>query len=312
MPSVILLLSDKRSGSTMFQDEICRHPEVRTVPSSPHSNLETHWWLMAAVVLGRDRRLFAEGRVYPGYGSSENARAYMIELLARCVPDFDPPRDAEALVFEGWEAMCRALARPVFFEKSPQFLANWAALALILEWLERTECDVRIVGLVRNPHGTLHSAARLFGTDPRTRQFGWLDTHRNLLAFEQMLPAGIYMRVRYETLVADARATFAEICRFAGVPPDDRVGAGTRSGSTEKWRRDPAYRLVLDPAVRQMAGHLGYAAEDLECPDRTGREGTAAALPVRRRSLRLWVNRCRDRYLQPGLLRLRGRFRIGR
>lgn len=304
MPSVVLLLSDKRSGSTMFQDELCRHPDVQTVPSSPHSNLETHWWLMAAVLLGRDGRLFAGGRTYRGYGSRGNARAYMIDLLARSAPGFDPPRDAEALVFEGWEAMCRALARPVFFEKSPQFLANWAALSLIIEWLGRTEFDVRIVGLVRNPHGTLYSAARLFGTDPELRQFDWLDMHRNLLAFEQMLPAGIYMRVRYEALVADAQTTFAEICRFCGVPPDDRVGAGTRPGSREKWRRDPAYRLELDRAVAQMAHQLGYTDPELGRP----RAATAAAAPegpLRRRSLRLVANRLRDRLVQPMLLRMR-------
>ena len=138
MPSIVLLLSDKRSGSTMFQDEICRHPDVQTVPYSPHSNLETHWWLTAAVLLRRPDRLFSSGRAYGGYGSRANARAYMIDLLARCVPDFQPPADDRTLVFEGWEALCQAYARPVFFEKSPQFLAHWAALSLILEWMQTT------------------------------------------------------------------------------------------------------------------------------------------------------------------------------
>ena len=80
MPSIVLLLSDKRSGSTMFQDEICRHPAVQTVPSSPHANLETHWWLMAAVLLQRPDALFSAGQRYGGYGSRANARAYISVL----------------------------------------------------------------------------------------------------------------------------------------------------------------------------------------------------------------------------------------
>lgn len=306
MPSIVLLLSDKRSGSTMFQDEICRHPAVQTVPSSPHANLETHWWLMAAVLLQRPDALFSAGQRYGGYGSRANARAYMVELLARCVPDFQPPEAPRALVFEGWEALCRAYARPVFFEKSPQFLAHWAALSLILEWMQTTDFEVKIVAMVRNPHATLYSAAALFGTDPGTRQYGWLEICRNLLAFERMLPEGTLRRVRYEDLVQEPAREFAEICRFIGIEADPRVGSGTHAKSSEKWRRDGSYRLQLDPAVRQIAGQLGYDSTDLANPQDAATDPTLQ--PFRRRSPRLPVNRIRDRFVQPALLRLRSAF----
>ncbi|QIE55937.1 sulfotransferase [Pikeienuella piscinae] len=291
----------------MFQDEICRHPDVRTVQYSPHSNLETHWWLMAAVLLGKPGQLFNSGRPYDGYGGRENARAYMIDLLAECAPDFSPPLDDRALVFDGWEALCRTLAQPVFFEKSPQFLAQWAALSLILEWMQQTTFDVKIIGLVRNPHGTMYSAAALFGTDPATRQFGWLEICRNLLVVEQMLPADRFMKIRYEDLIDEKAAGFADICQFIGVPPIDAVGSGAHGRSTDKWRRDVGYRLKLDPAVRQMARHLGYSDADLDNPNAA--DAGEAQTVMRRNSPRIWFNRRRDRFLQPMWLRLRAMLR---
>lgn len=305
MPTVVILLSDKRSGSTMFQDELCRHPAVATVPYSPHTYLETHWWLMAAVLLDRPGPLFISGKPYAGYGGRRNARALMIDLLEKCVPDFRPPSDDRQLVFEGWEALCRRYANPVFLEKSPQILAQWAALSLMLEWIERTEFDVRIIGLVRNPHGVMYSAAKLFGTEPGGRQFAWLNGCRNLLAFGQMVPRSSFTRIRYEDLIEDPKRGFAEIAAFIGIAPSEVLGCGAHADSTEKWKRDLDYRLSLDPAVRQMAEHLGYSVEDLENPNaRETVRGTASAAPTRRHA-RLWLNRRRDRFFQPAYFRLR-------
>ncbi|WP_171060568.1 sulfotransferase [Poseidonocella sp. HB161398] len=295
----------------MFQDELCRHGSVQTVPYSPHTYLETHWWLMAAVLLERPGALFAGGKPYEGYGSRRNTRAYMIDLLEHCAPGYVPPEENEALVFGGWEAICEALARPVFFEKSPQLLAHWAALSLLLEWMERTRFEVKIIGLVRNPHGVMYSASKLFGTDPASRQFAWANGCRNLLALEAMLPAGSYLRLRYEDLLPDPVESFAGVARFLGLAPDPAAGSGTRGGSTEKWVRDSEYRLGLDASVRQIAMQFGYGAAELDLP-RSASAGRAAPAPDLRRRLRIWLNRRRDRFLQPMMLRARAAFRNGR
>ena len=73
--------------------------------------------------------LFVGEKTYAGYGSRENARAYLVETLARNLPGYAPPADDRELVFGGWEALCRHFGTPVFFEKSPQILEQWAALA---------------------------------------------------------------------------------------------------------------------------------------------------------------------------------------
>lgn len=290
----------------MFQNEICRHPAVETVAYSPHRYLETHWWLMSAVLLDLPGPLFAAQKRYGGYGSRGNARALMVDLLARCVPHFDPPAEDRALVFEGWEALCRNSQAPVFFEKSPQILAQWAALTLLLEWVEKTDLPVKFIGLVRNPHGVMYSAKKLFGTDPETRQLAWLNGCRNLLAIERMLPRGSCMRVRYEDLTASPQDGFRDIAKFIGIIPDSAMGSGTRTGTGEKWRNDDSYQLRLHPPVRQMARFLGYLDAALGCPAACGNPAPVAfpAAPPRRR-LRLWVNRCRDRFVRPACFRLR-------
>jgi len=302
MADVVILLSDKRSGSTMFQDELCKHPQIQTVPDSPHSNLETHWWLMGAVLLDLPAPLFSGSKTYSGYGSRKNARVQMLDLLTSCAPNYSPPSNDEDLVFEGWEAICRKLAQPIFFEKSPQFVAHWAALSLLYSWMERTTLDVKVIGLVRNPHGVMYSAARLFGTDPSTRQIGWLETCRNLVSFSQMLNKEQYKQYRYEEIASDPIAKFAEICQFIGVEPNTAVGAGTHAGSSEKWRKKEDYNLILHDSVTQIARSFGYSTEDLHNPN--GRLYIPRS-DIQRKSFRLWFNRRRDQFVRPLLMRFR-------
>jgi hypothetical protein len=306
MSTVLILLSDKRSGSTMFQEELCRHTGVQTVGYSPHTYLESHWWLMGAVLLDRPGPLYISGKPYEGYGGKRNVRTYMLDILEKCVPEFRAPTEDRALVFDGWEALCRTYAKPVFFEKSPQFVAQWAALSLMLEWIERTDFAVKVVGLVRNPHGVMYSANELFGTDPSHRQFAWLAGCRNMLSLGQMLPEGDYMRVRYEDLVADPVAGFQRIARFVGVDPDPACGSGTHAGSSEKWKNDSRYTLDLDPAVSQMARHLGYAETELRNPNATLAMSSARSGPSNGRGTgNAWLRRQRNALVKPLLLQIK-------
>lgn len=288
----------------MFQRELCRNPDVATVAASPHRYLETHWWLMSAVLLGLPEPLFVGGRTYPGYGTAGDARRLMRELLHQNVPDFDAPASDRDLVFDGWEALCLSSGTPLFLEKSPQTLANWAAITLLLQWMECTSMKVRIVGLVRNPHGVLYSASKLFGSDPRTRQFAWMNTYKNLLALEKMLPASAYMRVRYEDLVHDPEAEFRRVTEFAGVPHHSETGAEIQTASEGKWRETPDYSLDLNLAVRQLAGAFGYDSEDLAVPAVKLYLEAVPAHSLRSRGQR-WIARRRDRLVRPAYLRMR-------
>lgn len=73
-PTVVILLSDNRSGPTLFQSEFDRHPDVQNVEYSSHTYLETHHWLKGAGMLKRPANRYVGAQIYNGYGGSRNAR----------------------------------------------------------------------------------------------------------------------------------------------------------------------------------------------------------------------------------------------
>jgi hypothetical protein len=303
-PTVVILLSDKRSGSTILQTEMLSHPGVRGLHYTSHTYLESHHWLKAAVMTGMPARLFAGGAVYPGYGAARNARTYMIDTIRGNLPDFVPPQDDAALIRDGWEALCHRFAAPVFFEKSPQVLANWAAISLLLDWMETTEFTVKLVGLVRNPLAVQYSSERLFGSLPARRQFGWVEIQRNLLALRQMLSPEQLMILRHEDIIADPTARFTDLCAHVGLEPHPAMGAQVSDRTQDRWREDPDYALALDPAVKQVARALGYSDEELDNPHAVVQSRHAVARVPRRTPSQI-KNHFRDRVLRPYLMRRR-------
>lgn len=303
--TVVILLSDKRSGSTMLQEELCKHPEIQHVAYSPHTYFETHHWLKAAVLLGMPAQTFHGHRVYPGYGSKKNARTYLIDCVKRNVPDFRVPTCDRELVFRGWNALCDTFAKPVFFEKSPQHLAQWAALSLMLEWIQRTDFRVRVIGLVRNPHAVFASASKLFLSDAQRRQFGWADMHRNLLAFRDMLPRESFHLVRYEGILANPAHCFQQILQFVGASEDPQVGEAVRRSSLEKWREDPQYCVQLHGTVRQIAAHFGYTDEELDNHGKTPPSPSQRLATACRRFAARQRSRLIDGVVKPLVLRAR-------
>jgi len=303
--AVVILLSDKRSGSTMFQRELCRHPHIQTVAYSPHTYRETHHWLKGAVLLGMAPASFAGGKVYPGYGSPGNARTYLIDCIRRNVPEFQIPQDDRTLVFSGWDALCEKYADPIFFEKSPQLLSQWAGLSLLLEWIQQTKFKVKIIGLTRNPLSVQYSAFQLFHTDPAKRQYAWLEAQKNLLSFKSLLPPGDFFHIRYEAIIDRPITTFAEVCEFIGVAKLPEIGAGVHSESLIKWKDDPYFNLRLDPIVKQMAIGFGYREVELENPLKPELPSSYRFQKWLERVYKLTRARLKDRFAKPVLLRLK-------
>ena len=298
-PTVVILLSDKRSGSTMFQDELCKHPDIRHVEYSPHTYYETHHWLKAACMLDMAPELFSGGKVYNGYGGKRNARIYMEDCIIKNVPEFIIPADDRDLVFSGWEALCKKYASPVFFEKSPQILAHKAALLLLLEWIQQTDYDVKIICLVRNPLSVLYSAEKLFYTDPRKRQYGWVKIHENLLWFREKMDADNFLLCKYEDIIQKPVVLFGRICNFIGVKPFPSVGDGVHSGSVNKWETDPFFTVRLDESVKKMAYQLGYKDIDLDNPVKKSPSLLHRMRRKTRGSVSLLLSRLNDRLIMP-------------
>ncbi|WP_170329153.1 sulfotransferase [Ruegeria arenilitoris] len=305
MPKVVILLSDKRSGSTMLQEELCNHSGIRHVDYSSHTYFETHHWLKASVVLNRPNSLYSGFRQYAGYGTRENARTYLIDTLKGNMPDYEPPENDEELIFGGWEALCKTFAQPVFFEKSPQILAEWCALSLLLEWTRRTEMEVKIIGLIRNPLAVQYSAHELFSTEAEQRQFGWLNIQRNLLSIQSMLPPDMFRLVRYEDIISDPKQGLADLCEFIGVEYEEQIGASVHTSSKEKWMANENYTLQLDPSVKQIAKAFGYQDSELINPHKPTAEKLAAMRPDFKTRAKKQVIRLRDRVVRPVYLKLK-------
>ena len=185
----------------MLQNSLCQHAKIQTVAYSPHTYLETHHWLKGAVMLKSNNMLFSNKISYRGYGSRKNAKIYMIDLLKKNIPKFNTKVSDEDLIFKGWEMLCDKFCKNIFFEKSPQYLANSASLSLILKWMKKTEYDVKVIGLVRNPQSVQYSAQKLFGSDPEKRQFAWLKSYKNLISFKNLIKYNNYLELKYEDLV---------------------------------------------------------------------------------------------------------------
>ncbi|WP_282154044.1 sulfotransferase [Ruegeria atlantica] len=305
MPTAVILLSDKRSGSTMLQDELCKHSGISHVDYSPHTYFETHHWLKASVVLNRPDALYSGFKQYAGYGSHENARTYLIDTLKGNMPDYEPPASDKELIFGGWDALCKTFAQPVFFEKSPQILAEWCALSLLLEWIRHTDMDVKIIGLVRNPLAVQYSAHELFSTNAEMRQFGWLNIQRNLLSIQSMLPPEMFRLVRYEDIIANPKQGLPDLCDFIGVGYEDEIGASVHTSSKEKWRANENYTLQLDPSVRQIAKAFGYQDAELSNPHKPTAATIAAMQPDLKTRIKKRMIRVRDRVVRPVYLKLK-------
>jgi hypothetical protein len=261
--TVVILLSDKRSGSTFLERELCSLPEVQHVNYTPHTYNETHYWTKAARLLAIPAQICSGQRRILSYGSRRAARRSLVKSILANVPDFVPPGSDRELVFSGWEALCRRFAKPIFFEKTPHHAHNWGALDLILEWSEQTEHRVRFVGLVRNPMAVLYSAERLFRTNPAQRQFSWFEANRNILLMRELARPGALWLLRYEDMVQDPETAFKELCAFLGVDYDPKLGNTAHRASQALWRDDAKFTLSLHPSVARLAKMFGYRENEL-------------------------------------------------
>ncbi len=264
-PRAVILLSEQRSGSTIFHDEFTKHPLVHPIRSTEHLYDETLYWIKAACLLGLPAEDFLDGK--PLY-DRETARTKLIDFLRGNMPDYVVPKDDEELIFGGWTALCKEFG-PIFFEKSPQHIKHWAALTLILRYLEANP-DSRVVGLVRNPQGMIYSAWSSWRSRPRIRQFVWRQSHENLLRFREAVNPAQFLLVRYEDLSDAPIDTMRAVCRFANLDYDAQVGLGVHRKSIDKWRIDPIYTLQLDESVKAVARVFGYTDADMENPRKPG------------------------------------------
>lgn len=257
-PTCVVILSCKSGGSSALQDLLCKYAGARHVEHTRHVQHETLYWTKAASILGREQIKIPGSEVpIPPRKALRDIR----NLLTANLPHFVLPSDPRELVFEGWRQLCCRFG-PVFVEKSPHHLHQWAALDLLLEAVRSLpETDFRFVGLVRNPMDVLYSMWRRWRTDPVTFQHHWRLAYENLLRLKQRV-ADQLLIVRYEDLAAHGNAAH-HLIEFIDQPPTSEAEHFIHAKSLQRWKNDQWFGFQLDPQVERLAGSYGYSREDL-------------------------------------------------
>src|SRR5678815_4245674 len=149
----IVILSTKSAGSSALQTLLCRFGGGRHVAHTRHGEQETLYWTKAASALGMTQIKLLDSEVPIPRRKAERELRKFIALNA---PGFSVPSDIEAMIIEGWRELCVHHA-PIFVEKSPHHLHQWAALELLAHAVDRlSSIDHRFIGLIRNPMDYLY------------------------------------------------------------------------------------------------------------------------------------------------------------
>ncbi len=260
MTENVILLSEKSSGSSIFQREISKHSKIRTVEWAPHSEAETLFWVKAANIMGYPKDAFWRSR--PPFPARYSRRSIERILKNNTETILDNDDDWEFLK-SGWEQLIDSFG-PVFFEKSPHHLNQWPALSCINRFIAETKKDVKFIGLVRNPMSVIYSTQQRWMSGVYERQFMWEQSYRNLLAMQQLHPDRMVI-LRYEDLIHAPIDEFSRILSFIGLDYEDQIGGDLHANSIEKWTVDEAFSFTMAPSVLLLGKHFGYSEEEMTC-----------------------------------------------
>jgi Sulfotransferase family len=257
-PICAVILSTKSAGSSALQSLVCECTDGRHVVYTRHAQHETLYWTKAASILGRKQIRIPDSEVPI---APQMALHDLRALLTANLPGFELPPDSGELIFEGWRQLCVRFG-PLFVEKSPHHLHQWAALELLIEAVHRLpEIDFRFVALVRNPMDVLYSMWRLWRADPAKHQHQWRLAYENLRRFQREVASPLLV-VRYEDLAAHGNAA-GQLIEFLDRPASPAANSYMHAKSLQRWKVDRWFGFQLDGEVERLATSFGYTSADL-------------------------------------------------
>jgi hypothetical protein len=283
----VFVISNGRSGSTLVQELLARHPDVGFV-----SNLEDRLPGLPPAAGRFNNALYRrvppaltrKGRVR--YAPSEAWRALAQQVSPMLI---NPARDLVAADAMPWVAerfqrffaeRARAQTKPVFVHK----LTGWPRsgfiravfpdagfIHVVRDGRAVVASDLR-VGWWRGWEGPdgLHTgplpAAYLAEWEASGRSFpvlaglGWKMAMDAYVAARALVPTEQWLDLRYEDLLADPPTRAKELLSFAGLPPHPAFDA-TLARTPFRIDRADAYRAVLGPVAlaaldASLGGHL--------------------------------------------------------
>ncbi|MDO6459747.1 sulfotransferase [Granulosicoccaceae sp. 1_MG-2023] len=257
----VIILSEKSSGSSACLNFLCQETTLRAVAHTRHYENETLYWVKAASLLGLPQENMIDSEVpIP----RKQARRDLEALIRDNTSGYTLPQDDEALVHDGWRALCEAHA-PCFLEKSPHHLCQWSALELIAATMERNrDVDFLLIGLVRNPMDTIYSQFDRWRHTPSAMEKQWLTAYRNLQRLEALVGPERIVKLRYEDMVRDPQQHLRRVFEFCGVTNPQIDTAYLHTDSLQRWKDKSWFGFCLSEEAMNFAEDLGYERSHME------------------------------------------------
>lgn len=254
----IIILSEKSSGSSALQNLLVKFAEIQHVSKTRHFENETLYWTKAASILDKPQLVMVDSEVPI---ERKKARGELISLLKDNLNDYVPPVDDKELIIEGWRLLCNKYS-PIFLEKSPHHLCQWAAIELIIECIRQvTDVDFLLIGLIRNPMDTLYSQFKRWGSRPEEVQRQWLIAYQNLLKLKEIIGEQLVV-VCYENMVTSL-AYLEPVFNFCGKTADAADKTYLHQKSLQAWKTDSHFGFSLSNEVIELACKYGYQKDEL-------------------------------------------------
>jgi hypothetical protein len=266
-PRVLFVLGAGHCGSTLLGMLLNAHPECVGVSeiSKLRESIDAN---DPALDLPEWREVASRYEAATGqrFAEIDFAHPRWSELVRWGPAEIDAWVAPRAQVFE---AIGAVTGRPWIVDGSK----SWQQLYL----MERSRrFDLRVVHLVRDARGIVHSYAKKYG------ELGhglakWFKPSLAAVAMSRWL-GDRWLRIRYEDLAGDPAATLARVCGFLGVDYDpamlefrahrwlgiggNRMSRGGEGGIRldERWRREMSWRdrLVVDVVGGPLNRYYGY------------------------------------------------------
>lgn len=231
-----------RSGTTMVQQALNRHPQVAIPP-------ETKFFFS---FFGQTRKQQCR--------HLDRLEADLKVRLPRCTAPIRSPAEGRAFYNEMAGRYVQGLAKQGvthFGEKTPEHTGH-------LPRIQRLFPDARILAVYRDGRDVAASLTNMpwMPANLYVNFMVWLYYNQILLEVKAAGWPNVYF-ARYEDVVADPQAKFAEILRFLDLPNDSAVaeGSGNREGVPERehaWKRRALERIT--------SARVGVFRDDLTLP----------------------------------------------
>lgn len=254
----VIILSEKSSGSSACQNLLAKFANIQHVSKTRHFQNETLYWTKAASILGKPQLNMVDSEIPI---KREKARTELISLLKDNLDNYVPPDRDEELITEGWRLLCKKHS-PIFLEKSPHHLCQWAAIELIIECTrEIKDVDFLLIGLVRNPMDTIYSQYKNWKSSPQKVQEQWRIAYQNLLRLKEIMGSQLVI-VRYEDMVSsiDYLEPVFNFCEVTASAADNTY---LHQKSLQKWKNDVLFGFSLSDDTIELAEKFGYQRDEL-------------------------------------------------